>query len=51
MFTIEEGKDPTIEAQQIPGWTGFNAKSNQESSVLSVVGYGPVIDASPTQYA
>ena len=36
--------------QTVPGWSGFNAvASNQEIPPKSVVGYCPVIDASPTE--
>ena len=32
------------------GWTGFNIKATSKQPVLSVIGYCPVINASPTQY-
>jgi len=50
MLILDADKAPTIEVQHIPGRSGFNDKPSKESSVLSVVGYCPVIDASSTQY-
>jgi hypothetical protein len=35
----------------LPGWTGFNTLLCKEIPDVSQVGYLPVIDASPTEYA
>ena len=39
----------TTGTQMVPGWSGFNAAVTSNTPVPSVVGYCPVIEASPTE--
>ncbi len=35
--------------QHVPAWSGFNTKSTECTPLKSIIGYCPVIDASPTK--
>ena len=39
----------TTGTQMVPGWSGFNAAVTSNTPIPSVVGYCPVIEASPTE--
>ena len=39
----------TTGTQMVSGWSGFNAAVTSNTLVPSVVGYCPVIEASPTE--
>ena len=46
-----QSNDECVNRQIIPSWSGFNATMSTSETVKSVIGYCPMIPASPTEYS